>query len=275
MPRVTGLFLYPVKSCRGHSVPAAEIGDWGFVGDRHFLIVDANNRFVTQRQEPRLARIDTDLRPDALNLGADGFGSVSSPLGQAGRNPSREVVIWKNTVQAEDCGDGAAEWLTRFLGAPHRLVRIGADYHRPVKPSRARPGDEVSFADAFPFLLISEASHRDLCDRLLERDEEPVPMDRFRPNIVVGDCDAFAEDEWNRFSIGGVTMRQGGPCIRCIVTTTDQRTGERGKEPLRTLATYRRSVEDPTDVKFGANVVHETKRGRIRVGDSVTLLPAD
>ena len=124
------------------------------------------------------------------------------------------------------------------------------------------------FADAVPFLVISEASFADLNARL----DFPLPMDRFRANLIVTGCAAFAEDAWPRFRIGGVTFRAAGPCTRCTITTTDQLTGERSKEPLRTLATYRRAPAAPTDVNFGQNLIHETKSGTVRIGDAVELL---
>jgi uncharacterized protein YcbX len=130
----------------------------------------------------------------------------------------------------------------------------------------------VSFADAVPFLATSEASLADLNDRIQENQGEPVPMDRFRPNIVVAGGDAFAEDAWNRVRIGSAIFRNAGPCARCIVITTDQRTGERGKEPLKTLASYRRDATDPTNVNFGTNLIHETKQGVVRVGDEIVAL---
>jgi uncharacterized protein len=126
------------------------------------------------------------------------------------------------------------------------------------------------FADAYPFLLMTESSVADLNDRIQENGGDPVPMNRFRPNIVTDGSGALDEDTWTRFSIGGVTFRNAGPCARCIVTTTNQSTGERGKEPLRTLATYRRDAADPTDVNFGINLIHETKTGRVCVGDALT-----
>lgn len=270
MPRVTGLFIHPVKSLRGVAVPAAEVDALGFVGDRRFLVIDPTGRFLTQRTQPRMALVDAMLSADTLTLSAAGAGSVTVPRASDPAAPRRTVSVWKSEgLLAEDCGDVAAHWLGAILGQEVRLVRLGPDFHRPVKPSKARPGDVVSFADAYPFLVISEASLRDLNDRLAARGEEPVPMNRFRPNLVIDGCAPFAEDTWPRFAINGVAFRAGGPCARCIVTTTDQLTGERGKEPLRTLATYRRDAQDPTDVNFGQNLIHETKAGTIRVGDEV------
>ena len=131
----------------------------------------------------------------------------------------------------------------------------------------------VTFADAVPFLVISEASLARLNDRIQENHGEPVPMNRFRPNIVVADCDAFAEDTWSGLQVGEAMFRSAGKSVRCIITTTDQLTGKRGKEPLKTMATFRRNPADPTEVFFGVNLIHETKRGTIHVGDEVALLP--
>lgn len=270
MPRVTSLHVYPVKSCRGHAVESAEIDEHGFVGDRRFLIVTDSGQFVTQRQVPLLALVETRLTNESLSLAAPNSGTVSVPLGEPhSQRGERRVQIWKDTVVAEDCGDEVAEWLGQLLGQPHRLVHRGRNYLRPVKPAKARAGDVVSFADAYPFLLMTEASVADLNDRILENGGEPVPMNRFRPNIVVGESTPLDEDNWTRFRIGEIDFRNAGPCVRCAITTTNQETAERGKEPLRTLATYRRDAADPTDVNFGINLVHETKTGTIRLGDAV------
>lgn len=269
---VTGLFLYPVKSLRGHAVPAAEIDALGFTGDRRFLVVDATGKFMTQRTAPRMACIDARLANGTLTLSAEGAGSVSIPTASDPGASLRTVSVWKSEgLQAEDCGASASAWLSDFLGQPCHLGRIGPKFSRPILKATARPGDTVSFADAYPFLVISEASLAQLNDRIQENHGAPVPMNRFRPNLVVAGCDAFAEDAWTRVQIGDAVFRNGGPCARCIITTTDQLTGERtGKEPLKTLATFRRDLADPTDVNFGINLIHETKRGILRVGDSVT-----
>ena len=169
-------------------------------------------------------------------------------------------------MTADDCGDESAEWLSNFLGSPLRLVRMGGTYQRPVLKKAAQAGDVVTFADSCPFMVMSEASLADLNGRLAT----PLPMNRFRPNLVVADCAPYAEDAWTRVRIGDVVLRSAGPCTRCPITTTDQLTAARGKEPLKTLATYRRDPDDPTDVNFGVNLIHETKRGTVRVGDAVT-----
>lgn len=268
---ISGLFTYPVKSCRGIAVSSAEADEFGFLGDRRFMVVNAaDGMFLTQRAHPRMALIETALTPDSLVLSSLGHGTVVVPL-NAAAGP-RQVTVWKSTVTAEDCGDAPAEWLSAMLGGSLRLVRMGHAFRRPMTKSASRPGDVVSFADAEPFLVVSEASLADLNDRLLAKGEPALPMNRFRPNLVVAGCAPYAEDHWQRLRVGDMILRNGGLCARCPITTTDQETAERGKEPLKTLAGYRRDAADPTDVNFGTNLIHETKRGRMRVGDAVELL---
>lgn len=272
---LSALYLYPVKSLRGCAVTAAEVDALGLVGDRRFLVVDeTDGRFLTQRTLPRMALIATGFGPASLKLSAEGAGSLSVSRLPDPAAPVRNVSVWKSEgLLAEDCGDAPAAWLSDFLKVKCRLVRIGEKFLRPIlKPNVAGPGDVVTFADAFPFLVIGEATLADLNDRLEAKGEEALPMNRFRPNLVVSGGEAFAEDNWPRFRIGEIVFRAGGPCARCIMTTTDQFTGVRGKEPLRTLATYRRSPADPTDVNFGQNLIHETKAGTLRVGDEVQLV---
>jgi uncharacterized protein len=273
MLRLTALYLYPVKSCRGIAVDTAEVDARGLVGDRRFLVVDSESRFLTQRVHPRMALIETALTSSALILSNSGHGSVSVSLSGI-RRPISGVSVWKDTVTADDCGDEAAVWLTGFLGLTCRLVHTGAAYSRPLPlhklPStldvRLSTGHEVSFADAFPFLVISEESLADLNGRL----DAPLPMDRFRPNLVVAGAAPYAEDDWRRFRVGGVIFHGATRCGRCVVTTTDQFTATRAPEPLHTLATYRRGDEGA--VVFGRNLIHETKTGRLSIGDAVELL---
>jgi uncharacterized protein YcbX len=273
MTRLTGLFLYPVKSLRGCAVPTAQLDALGLVGDRRFMIVDDTGKFMTQRSEPRLAQIATRLDADGLILSVAGAGSVTIPTASDPAATTRSVAIWKSEgLLAEDCGAAASAWLGDFLGQQCHLVRIGPRFSRPRRTAAAQPGDAVAFTDAYPLLAVSEASLGYLNDRIRENQGEPVPMNRFRPGLVVDGCEAFAEDGWTRVRIGETILRQGGPCARCLVTTTDQFTGERGKEPLKTLATFRRDPADPASVNFGANLIHETKGGTLRVGDRVDAL---
>ncbi len=285
---LSGLFLYPVKSFRGCAVTAADVDALGLVGDRRFLVVDENGAHLTQRPLPRMALISTELTSTALRLRADGVGEISVPLRALAPATLRTVSIWRSHgLLAEDCGRDVSAWLSAFLGVTCHLVRIGEKFRRPVldRPAfattaatapvddgRLVSADLFNFADGYPFLVVSEASLAHLNDRLVALGEEPVPMDRFRPTLVVSGCPAFAEDTWSRLRIGAITFRSGGPCARCIVTTTDQFSGERGHEPLRTLATYRRDPADPSRINFALNLTHETKSGTLRVGDAAELL---
>lgn len=266
--RLRGLFIYPVKSLRGIAVDVMVLDQWGPVGDRRFLIVDAAGQFLTQRTEPRLALIETALTDESLILRNPSHGSAAVALQVEGA-PVR-ATVWRDQVTATDCGVEIAVWLSDFLRRPCQLVRIGRDYRRPVNPAKAQPGDFVTFADAYPLLAVSEGSLNDLNDRLREAGEEPVPMNRFRPNLVVGDCPPYAEDTWQQIRLGEVTLRNAGPCARCIVTTTDQETATRDREPLHTLATYRRDSTEPSKINFGVNLIHETKQGTLRIGDEIT-----
>ena len=268
---VSALHLYPVKSCRGLAVNSAGLDAWGFIGDRRFMVVSAaDGLFLTQRSHPRMALIETTLTKDSLTLSSPKKGAVTLPLtASAGL---RRVTVWRSTTTADDCGDEPAEWLTDFLGLPLRLVRMGGTFQRQNLKPAAQAGDVVTFADSCPFMVMSEASLADLNDRLVVKDEDSLPMNRFRPNLVVAGCAPYAEDRWTRIRIGDVVFRSAGPCARCPITTTNQETAVRGKEPLRTLATYRRDKDDATNVNFGTNLIHETKRGTVRVGDAVDLL---
>ncbi len=285
---LTGLFLYPVKSFRGCTVSAADVDALGLAGDRRFLVVDEHGAHLTQRPLPRMALISTELTATALILSAEGAGATSVPLRATAPATLRTVSIWRSQgLLAEDCGCEVSAWLSAFLGVTCHLVRIGEKFRRPVLDhpqfssapantliidDRIVSADLFNFSDGYPFLVVSEASLAHLNDRLVSIGEEPVPMDRFRPSLVVSGCPAFAEDTWSRLRIGAITFRSGGPCARCIVTTTDQVTGERGHEPLRTLATYRRDPADATRINFALNLTHETKSGTLRLGDPVELL---
>jgi uncharacterized protein YcbX len=273
---LAGIFLYPVKSLRGIAVGTAAVDELGLVGDRRFMVVDAAGIFLTQRALPRMALVATTLTEDWLTLRAGGAGEVRVARAPDSRAPLRPVGVWKDAgLMAEDCGEEPARWLGDFLGRPCRLVRIGAAFTRPI-PERKLPGQagphQVSFADAFPFLVIGEAALDDLNDRLVAQGGTALPMDRFRPNLVVRGGTPYAEDRWDRFRAGGVVFRGAEPCARCVITTTDQATAERGAEPLRTLATYRRDAREPTKVNFGRNFLNETKSGTLRIGDPVAVI---
>jgi uncharacterized protein YcbX len=258
MIRISGLYVHPIKSCRGTALDEAEIGATGFVDDRRWLVVDRHGTFMTQRDWPALARVAVAVTNGGLKIDAEGMSAIdiAEPDPDA---RSESVTIWNDRCDAVSAGAVAAEWFSEFLGTPCRLVRMPAFTVRQVDTVYADPGDRVGFADGFPFLLISQAS----LDELNRRLENPLPMDRFRPNIVVEGCEPHDEDGWTHLKAGGVEFRVVKPCARCVVTTTDQLTGERGREPLRTLATYRRFGGE---VLFGQNLIH-AGAGILKVGD--------
>jgi len=261
--RLTGLNIYPIKSARGLALDESVVDEFGLRYDRRWMVVDEAGVFLSQRSHPRLALVVPSIRDGTLRVDAPGMPTLQTPLHPTNTVATR-VTVWHDTSPATWVGDRAAEWFSDFLGLPCSLVHMADQVVRPANPAFAPPGVRVGFADAFPFLLISEESLADLNRRLVD----PLPMNRFRPNLVVAGGEPYGEDGWGKIEIGGVRLQVVKPCDRCLVTTTDQATGERGKEPLRTLATYRKVGND---VMFGQNVVHEGP-GCMRVGDSVRLL---
>lgn len=248
---LTHIVVYPVKGCRGISHEHASFWSSGLSLDREWMVIDRDGTFVSQRTVPKLALVETAIELNALVLRYPEYGELVLPLVYYG-GPSREVTVHRDRLTATDCGDRAAAWLSEALDGEYRLVRMGPESKRPVA-SRVVLQAQTAFADAFPLLVIGEASLADLNQRIAARGGRPVLMDRFRPNLVVSGCGPYAEDAWQRFRIGEVEFAVEKPCTRCSVTTVDQQTGERGTEPLATLATYRRT---PDGVIFGMNVTH-------------------
>lgn len=271
--QVTRLFVYPVKGCAGTEVPAVELDAFGPRNDRRWMVVGTDpGRFLTQRSHPAMALIRPRV-DDGGGLAVDAPGeetlAVAVPPARAFRRPVR---VWADGVEAADAGDEAARWLSRVLGDDVRLVHMPDDVIRPVDPSRAPRSDaRVSFADGFPLLVVSEESLGELNRRLAATGAGPLPMDRFRPNVVVLAGEPHGEDRWERARLGAIEVRGVKPCARCVVTTVDQSTGKGGVEPLRTLATYRRREDG--QVLFGQNAVH-MQTGRLSVGDPVEILEA-
>ena len=260
------LNVFPVKSMRGMSVPRWEVGPRGLHMDRELMVVDEGGRFVTQREEPRLALVAAEIAgDDHLLLRAPGAAPLCVPL--ATRSTARVVVtVWSDSVRAEPVGAEVDAWLSGVLARPVRLVRFPIDERRQVDLRFARPGDQVGFADGFSFLLLSEASLADLSARV----GRPLSMARFRPNLVVAGSQPYAEDGWRRLRIGSIELELVKPCARCVMTTIDPDTGEAGVEPLRTLAGFRK-VDGK--VLFGWNLLHRAA-GRLQVGDRVEVVAA-
>ncbi|MGR4849151.1 MOSC domain-containing protein [Streptomyces sp. LARHCF252] len=266
------IHVHPVKAVRGLAPRKAVVEPWGLAGDRCWVLIDDGGKVVTQRQQPRLASAAAELLPDGgVRLSAPGMEQLTVPVPRAlGTVPVR---IFRDKVEAVPAEDEAAHaWCSAYLGIGVRLVHLpDPATRRPVDPEYARPGETVSFADGFPLLLATTAS-LDALNTLIGQgdhaDEGPLPMNRFRPNVVVAGTAAWAEDAWSRIAIGEVSFRVAKPCGRCVVTTTDQGTGERGREPLYSLGRHRRLGGK---LVFGQNLV-PLSRGTIRVGDPVRIL---
>jgi len=261
-PRLHALHVYPIKSAAGLAPREWDVGALGFAYDRRWMVVDGSGRMLTQRTHPRLGQIRPLVGDTTLRVETQGMPPLELPL-EPGPSVALPVTIWDDRCTATWTGEPAARWFSDVLETACSLVHIAEANARPVDPDYAPAGHRVGFADAFPFLLVSEASLADLNSRLAT----PLPMNRFRPNLVIAGVVPFGEDDIGPFSIGGIRFTPVKPCDRCVVTTTDQTTGERGVEPLRTLATYRRSNGK---VLFGQNVVH-AGTGRLRVGDALLV----
>jgi uncharacterized protein YcbX len=261
---VSGLYIYPVKSCRGIALDGAVLQPTGFADDRHWMMVRPNGRFVTQRELPRLALIVTRVTSDSLELEAPGMPPLE--IDRETNGAVRAVTIWKFDGRGIDCGDEAATWVSRYLDTPLRLVSFDPDAPRECSPDWTADTRAVTeFSDGFPILVISRASLADLNSRL----SRTLPMERFRPNIVIDDVEAYDEDRMHELRAGPVTLRIVKPCARCSITTTDQQRGAvDGVEPLRTLKEYRFDKE-LRGVTFGQNVIVVEGVGeQIRVGTS-------
>lgn len=266
MARIASLHIYPVKSCRGIDLAKARMTATGLEWDRRWMIVDGKDRFITQRSHPRLATISTAVANGRLELTTDGHPPLVVDARADGS--MRRVEIWKDSCAGIDAGDGAAAWLTRVLGDRLRLVRIDERVPRLANPRYAGPKPQpVTFTDGYPVLLLSRASLAELNRRL----PAPVPMNRFRPNVVIDGVAAHAEDAMGNFRSGAVVLRGVKHCTRCVTTTTDQHDGSRDEhnQPLATLKTYRYD-RGLRGVTFGQNCV-VTAGGILAVGAPLSL----
>lgn len=262
---VTAINLFPVKSLGGIALSQAQIDQRGLLLDRAFMVVEPDGSFLTQRDIPEMALVEVEVlsfETGSIALSAPGMEPITIG-GSEGETPATSVTVWGDACKAIDQGDEAGAWLGTFLGRDCRLVRMADSHRRPVR----HEGEErniIGFQDGYPLLIISEASLRDLNKRL----PEPVLMNRFRPNIVIEGCRPFQEDSLKSIRIGSIRFDLLEPCARCTVTTIDQATAGRGKEPLRTLSSYRRK---DNKVLFGMNAVHRDT-GVVKVGDLVEIM---
>ncbi len=263
---------FPVKSCRGQQLETAVVERWGLAGDRRWMLVDDAGETVTARELPGLLLIHPRLR-------ADGGLEVSAPdqddlvLSRPGGSRLVDVTVFgRAPFGATPAGPEADAWFSKVLGNPVRLVYSDDPNRRQANPAYAGPGVPLHFGDAYPLLLTTEASLSALNELIAEgmrADEGPVPMVRFRPNLVVAGGPAWAEDGWRRLRVGAAEFRVVKGCDRCAIPTTDENTAVRRKEPTYTLAQHRRW---DGAVWFGMNLVPLTPGATLRIGDEVEVL---
>jgi hypothetical protein len=273
MQRVTiaGLSIYPVKSCRGVDVRQALVRPTGLahdgIRDREWMVVDPRGRFVTQREAPDLALVEAVVRDARLELLVPGHAPVAP-----GTGAECDVQVWGAHVRGIDAGDECASALSVHLGREVRMVRFDDRRPRPCNPDYVgTTGATTLFSDGYPILVIGRASLDDLNARLAAHGFPAVPMNRFRPNLVLDGLDPCDEDHLDTITAGSVTLRLVKPCIRCEITTTDQDTARRNLEPLRTLATYRRD-DRLAGVTFGMNAIVVAGAGAtLGVGDAADV----
>lgn len=264
MISLSNLTYYPIKACRGFDLAESNVERMGLEHDRRMMVVTPEGEFLTQREYPRLALVTPTLKNDTATLAAPNFDAIHFNIQKSGT--PWPVNIWKAMgVHAIDQGEETAQWFSDWLGTPVRLVHIADGFQRKLNPEYAiNADDHTGFADGYPILIISEESLQDLNSRL----DSPLPMNRFRPNIVVKGSEPFAEDTWKRIRIGEIEMALVKPCPRCVVTTIDKETLEKNKEPLRTLGEYRKHE---LGAIFGMNVI-PLNSGRLERGMSVEVI---
>lgn len=260
---VQDIFIYPIKSLGGIRLSEAVVEEKGFRYDRRWMLVDDEGVFITQRKHPKLAILQVDLGEKALKVFHKTMAgmSVEIPFDLA-TGPELMVTVWDDQVLAKIVHPDLNLWFSDFLGFEVSLVIMPEATHRKVNPKYAVHSESVSFADGMPYLLIGQESLNDLNSRL----ESPVPMNRFRPNIVFSGGSPYLEDSLRKIKIGELEFEIVKPCARCVMTTVDQATGEKGKEPLKTLSSYR-AIHGK--VYFGQNVV-ALQSGTVKVGDVIS-----
>lgn len=264
-PRIGSLHVYPVKGCGGFAVDSATVAVTGLTtggaGDREWMVVDPDGRFLTQREWPRLALVRTAIADGTLHLSAPETDALAVPLAAA-TGTARDVVVWRSDVRAFDAGDDAATWLSTWLATDVRLVRFDPGRERACNPDYAGDsGAHTFFSDGYPVLVIGDGSLAELNDRLAARGHPALPMNRFRPNVVLHGLEPFAEDHADTITTDGVVLKCVKPCVRCQVTTTDQASGAVGLEPLRTLGEFRMDAR-MDGVTFGMNAIVVAGAGR-------------
>ncbi|WUR12738.1 MOSC N-terminal beta barrel domain-containing protein [[Empedobacter] haloabium] len=279
MATLSELTLYPIKSCAGIALRAATLTRAGLmtdqIYDREWMVVDANGQCLTQREHPKMALIVPRLKADTLELRAPGMLRLEIPLGLPDPDASVaiEVEVWEDRVKAYDCDALTAAWFTNYLGVPCRLVRFHADAQRLASPKWTGGVEAPTlFSDGYPLLVIGAESLRDLNGKLRAAGRDPLPMNRFRPNLVVDGIEAFEEDYVETFQLGEAVLKPVKPCPRCPMPSIDQETGQYGPDPLDILQGYRAKPEVDGAICFGMNNILLAGEGqRVEVGQPVDV----
>lgn len=261
---IQDLYIYPIKSLAGIRVSAAKVEERGFELDRRWMLIDETGKFMSQRTLPQMALLKVEIEAESLKVyhASSTSNSIQIPFETNGEEISA-VTVWDDAMPATLVDSKIDEWFTKALGVNVRLVKMPRSTHRKVDPKYAVNGESVSFADGMPYLLIGQKSLEDLNSKL----DEGVPMNRFRPNIVVTGGEAFDEDSWGKIQIGEVDFQVVKPCARCVMVTVDQTTGHKAAEPLKTLAKFRK---EGNKILFGQNMV-ALSIGLIKVGDEIKM----
>jgi len=262
MLQISELYIYPIKSLPGIAVKAARVTEKGFEYDRRWMLVDENNLFISQREAPQMTQLLVSIKNDGLHIKHKINGELLIvPFDSPSSSNKETVTIWDDSCEAEYVSNDADDWFTSALGINCRLVYMPDDCKR-IVDQRYAPGNSVtSFSDAYPFMIIGQASLDDLNSRLTEA----LPMDRFRPNIVFTGGEPYEEDMMGNFTIGNIDFYGVKLCARCIIPTINQQNATKGKEPLKTLAKYR---QKNNKIYFGQNLVHNGE-GIIAIGDEM------
>ena len=279
MPILSALTLYPIKSCAGVALQDATLTTAGLmteqIYDREWMVVDEDGVGMTQREHPRMALIAPTLKANTLELRAPGMLRLEIPLGLPDPDlaPTLSTQLWDHTILAYDCDDLTADWFTKAIGVPCRLARFHANAIRPVSETWTKGVPATTlFSDGYPILVVGESSLDDLNDRLRGAGREAIPMNRFRPNLVIGGIEAFEEDYAESFQMGDALLKPVKPCPRCPMPSIDQATGVFGPNPLDLMQGYRAKPELDGAVCFGMNSILITGDGqRVRVGQEIVV----
>jgi uncharacterized protein YcbX len=273
MPVVSDLYVYPIKSCGGIRLESADLWETGLYLDRLWMVVTDDGQFVSQRTAPRLALVRTALKFESLQVRAPGMLRLDIPIAGFDYSDARrvDVEVWGNRIEAFPENALVNTWFSRFLELSVRLVRIDPDFRRICDPRWTGSDEAITqFADGFPLLIIAKGSLDDLNRRLQAAGKEPVPMERFRPNVVIDDIDPYGEDYLASIGTEDYEFRLVKPCARCTIPCVDQETAIVGTEPLDALTAYRQD-QRVGGVTFGMNaiVVRGADEAVVKVGDSL------